>query len=99
MQTNLINFRVTPADRFGSVVLAADETAAIAKFIADRTAPVYCRCHDEIADRHSAVIGEMGYFTPPTPAGPFNVQRLREIVCCGSYAWQTVSTVELGLAA
>ena len=92
-------FRVTPQDGWGSPVWATDENDAVAAFVAERTKPQYCRCHNEIADRHSAAVGQMGYFTRPVPIGPFKVERQEEIVCCGAYVTRTVATVQIDAVA
>lgn len=74
------------ADRtLGTINDAPTAQAAIAKFITDRTRPVYCRLHDEIpADRRSADVGQMGYYTPQMPR-PAHAIRMREFYLNGGY--------------
>lgn len=87
-------YRVKPAGGFSSTVHAETAELAIAQFIAKCATPIYCKCHAEIADRHTAHVGQMGHFTPHAPHGPFTAIQMREVYMGGGWCLMPVAEME-----
>lgn len=77
---------VDSADRHLGVINSAEtELQAIARFVSDRSRPIYCRLHDEMpAERRVGEPGEMGFYQPPLPNAVRAVP-MKQIVVNGGY--------------
>lgn len=65
-------------------IATADAEAAMAAAYRQLTAPIWCRIHDEIADRSDAPVGSMGNFHPSAPL-PVSAAPMREVYMGGGY--------------
>lgn len=63
---------------------ATNELDAMRKAHAATVEPMYCRIHEEIAERSSAPVGEMGLFFPKGSV-PKSAKLMREIYVDGGY--------------
>jgi len=80
-------FKIETRNGFGGVVNQATSPAeAVAKFVADRLEPRWCKCHAEIASRHTAPVGEMGYFYPSDLPVVVAVVPMREVYINAGYS-------------